>query len=69
MTDDTDVPGTTEPEVRLSSEPGGRQLTPGTAMLATTVGVISIVVGALLAAVSLTGRTFGAWKSSTRTHG
>ncbi len=47
----------------LSTDFGGRELTPGVAMLAATVAVISIVVGALLAAGGLTGHVFGAWKS------
>ncbi|MGW7609009.1 hypothetical protein ACWGKW_17405 [Streptomyces sp. NPDC054766] len=42
---------------------GGRPLTPGVAMLATAVGVVSVLVGGLLAAVALTGHVFGAWRS------
>jgi hypothetical protein len=47
----------------LSTDFGGRELTPGVAMLAATVAVISIVVGTLLAAGGLTGHVFGAWTS------
>jgi hypothetical protein len=47
----------------LSTDFGGRELIPGVAMLAATVAVISIVVGAFLAAGGLTGHVFGAWKS------
>ncbi|MFB6938134.1 hypothetical protein PGH47_40475 [Streptomyces sp. HUAS 31] len=42
---------------------GGRPLTAGVAMLATAVAVNSLLVGGLLAAVSLTGHVFGAWAS------
>ncbi|MFD9465664.1 hypothetical protein [Streptomyces sp. NPDC060027] len=42
---------------------GGRPLTPGMAMLATAVAVVSVLVGGLLAAVALTGHVFGAWSS------
>ncbi|MER5939537.1 hypothetical protein ABT121_19700 [Streptomyces sp. NPDC001928] len=42
---------------------GGRPLTAGVAMLATAVAVTSLLVGGLLAAVSLTGQVFGAWPS------
>ncbi|WP_406369181.1 hypothetical protein OG788_04420 [Streptomyces sp. NBC_00647] len=42
---------------------GGRPLTPGVAMLATAVAVVSVPVGGLLAAVALTGHVFGAWSS------
>lgn len=42
---------------------GGRPLTAGVAMLATAVAVVSLLVGGLLAAVSLTGHVFGAWPS------
>lgn len=42
---------------------GGRPLTAGVAMLATAVAVNSLLVGGLLAAVSLTGHVFGAWPS------
>ncbi|MEU9657252.1 hypothetical protein [Streptomyces chartreusis] len=41
----------------------GRPLTAGVAMLATVVAVNSLLVGGLLAAVSLTGHVFGAWPS------
>jgi hypothetical protein len=47
----------------LSTDVGGRELTPGVAMLAATVAVISIVVGTLLAAGGLTGHVLGAWTS------
>ncbi|ARF59095.1 hypothetical protein [Streptomyces gilvosporeus] len=43
--------------------PVGRELTAGVTMLATAVALISVLVGALLAAVSLTGHVFGAWTS------
>ncbi|WP_327406642.1 hypothetical protein OG194_45750 [Streptomyces sp. NBC_01288] len=39
---------------------GGRPLTAGVAMLATAVAVVSLLIGGLLAAVSLTGHVFGA---------
>ncbi|MEU8644042.1 hypothetical protein AB0C91_19180 [Streptomyces sp. NPDC048674] len=42
---------------------GGRPLTAGVAMLATTVAVVSVLVGGLLMAVGLTGHVFGAWSS------
>lgn len=42
---------------------GGRPLTAGVAMLATTVAVVSVLVGGLLMAVGLTGHVFGAWRS------
>ncbi|MFD4876243.1 hypothetical protein ACFWOB_23170 [Streptomyces sp. NPDC058420] len=42
---------------------GGRPLTAGVAILATTVAVVSLLVGGLLTAVSLTGHVFGAWPS------
>jgi hypothetical protein len=45
------------------ADPGGRELSPGVAVLATAVAVVSMMVGTLMAAVSLSGHVFGAWKS------
>ncbi|MEU9504154.1 hypothetical protein [Streptomyces sp. NPDC048196] len=42
----------------------GRALTVGVTMLAYTVGVLSVLVGALLAVAGLTGQVFSAWKSA-----
>lgn len=42
---------------------GGRELAVGTAMLASIVGVVSALTGALLVVVNLTGHAFGAWRS------
>ncbi|MFG2140093.1 hypothetical protein [Streptomyces sp. NPDC048650] len=61
--EETEESGGTGGSIGPSVAAGGRELTPGVAMLATAVAVISIVVGALLAGVSLTGHVFGAWKS------
>ncbi|MFG3115882.1 hypothetical protein ACGF4C_15905 [Streptomyces sp. NPDC048197] len=44
----------------------GRALTVGVTMLAYTVGVISLLVGALLAVAGLAGQVFSAWKSAGR---
>ncbi|MGW2823547.1 hypothetical protein ACWC24_21525 [Streptomyces sp. NPDC001443] len=51
------------PDTPVTPAPDGRPLTAGVAVLATAVAVISVLVGGLLAAVSLTGRVFGAWPS------
>ncbi|MFJ8059384.1 hypothetical protein [Streptomyces sp. NPDC096142] len=42
---------------------GGRPLTAGVVILATTVAVVSLLVGGVLSAVSLTGHVLGAWSS------
>lgn len=42
---------------------GGRELLPGVVVLSAAVAVVSILVGTLMAAVSLSGHVFGAWKS------
>ncbi|MCT4357705.1 hypothetical protein M5362_31875 [Streptomyces sp. Je 1-79] len=42
---------------------GGRELSPGVAMLASVVAVISVMVGALLALTSVAGYAAGAWTS------
>jgi hypothetical protein len=63
MSDETVASGTTGPDAGLSADFGGRELTPGVGMLAATVAVTSIVVGAFLAAGSLFGHVFGAWMS------
>ncbi|MCX4744194.1 hypothetical protein OG455_01465 [Kitasatospora sp. NBC_01287] len=47
----------------VEPESGGRELTPGVTMLATTVAVVSLLVGTLMAGVSLSGHVFGAWQS------
>ncbi|MFF9913910.1 hypothetical protein [Streptomyces sp. NPDC013457] len=41
----------------------GRELSPGVAMLASVVAVVSLMVGALLALASAAGRAAGAWTS------
>ncbi|MPY37907.1 hypothetical protein FNH09_43880 [Streptomyces adustus] len=51
------------PEAPTTPAPDGRPLTAGVAVLATAVAVISVLVGGLLAAVSLTGHVLGAWPS------
>ncbi|MFD8328546.1 hypothetical protein [Streptomyces lydicus] len=43
---------------------GGRELAPGVPMLASAVAVISLLVGALLVAMSLTGHAFSPWQTS-----
>ncbi|WP_275461011.1 hypothetical protein [Streptomyces noursei] len=71
MTEPTDASTTAEePAVRppaagapVEHPTGGRELAVGTAMLASVVGVVSALTGALLAVVNLTGHTFGAWRS------
>ncbi|GAA2678488.1 hypothetical protein [Streptomyces lunalinharesii] len=71
MTEPTDASMTAEePVVRApaagappETATGGRELAVGTAMLASTVGVVGGLTGTLLAVVNLTGHTFGAWQS------
>lgn len=63
MTEAMNLPGTTGPAVTPAADTGGRELTPAVAMLAVAVAIVSLLVGALMAAVSLAGHVFGAWKS------
>ncbi|NEA56106.1 hypothetical protein G3I60_18600 [Streptomyces sp. SID13666] len=63
MTEAMDLSGTTGPAVTPATDSGGRELTPAVAMLAVAVAIVSLLVGALMAAVSLAGHAFGAWKS------
>ncbi|MFF4606242.1 hypothetical protein ACFY12_26335 [Streptomyces sp. NPDC001339] len=44
--------------------PGGRELTVGVTMLAGAVALIGILVGGLMAGVSLAGQVFSAWQSA-----
>lgn len=43
---------------------GGRELAPGVPMLASAVAVISLLVGALLVAMTLAGHAFSPWQTS-----
>ncbi|MEU3462883.1 hypothetical protein ABZ721_23415 [Streptomyces sp. NPDC006733] len=52
-----------EPAVAPAQDAGGRALTPAVPMLAVAVAIVSLLVGALMAAVSVAGHVFGAWRS------
>lgn len=60
MNDRTEIQGGVQAG---ETDPGGRELAAGVAMLATTVAVTSLLVGTAMAGVSLAGHVFGAWIS------
>lgn len=51
------------PAAAPAEDAGGRALTAAMAMLAVAVAIVSLLVGALMAGVSVAGHVFGAWKS------
>ncbi|MCZ4121873.1 hypothetical protein [Streptomyces sp. H39-S7] len=63
MTEAMDLSGPADPAVAPARDVGGRALTPAVVMLAVAVAVVSVLVGALMAGVSVAGHVFGAWKS------